>query len=368
MSEVDRITEIKDRAGTGAPNFTNGVNFAGSDSGISPHAHTEGNTEPSSPSNGDTWWDTDNAIYKVYMNNAWKDWLGTTAPAFSWGGDRGIVAGVATGSSKDLMYFDISGSGGNSTDFGDLTVERTYFGAGGSPTRAIFSGGYSNSAPYRSPVIDYVTPSSPGNCTDFGDLTAGRNVVCSATNGTSLLNAGGYTTSGYVDTVDYITVANTGNATDFGDLSAVGQGMHGGGVADATRAVFGGGIGGSTTNTIEYFTIATLGNATDFGDLLLAVARNTACSDTTRGVFCGGSGNHSPAYRNMDYITIQTTGNGTDFGDLTEQSTNSACTSNSTIGVHIAGDDMETYYNLKQIRQQVQEMHHEYNQGRYDKK
>ena len=61
--------------------------------------------------------------------------------------------------------------------------------------------------------------------------------------------------------------------------------MHGGGVADATRAVFGGGIGGSTTNTIEYFTIATLGNATDFGDLLLAVARNTACSDTTRGVF-----------------------------------------------------------------------------------
>ena len=40
MSEIDRITKITDRAGTGAPNFTFGVNFAGSDSGINPHTHT----------------------------------------------------------------------------------------------------------------------------------------------------------------------------------------------------------------------------------------------------------------------------------------------------------------------------------------
>ena len=60
MSEIDRITKITDRAGTGAPNFTFGVKFAGSDSGINPHTHTEGATEPSSPNNGDTWWDSDN--------------------------------------------------------------------------------------------------------------------------------------------------------------------------------------------------------------------------------------------------------------------------------------------------------------------
>ena len=76
MSEIDRITKITDRAGSGAPNFTFGVNFAGADSGINPHTHTESASEPGSPNNGDTWWDSDNDIYKVYMDNAWKDWLG----------------------------------------------------------------------------------------------------------------------------------------------------------------------------------------------------------------------------------------------------------------------------------------------------
>ena len=88
MSEIDRITEIKDRAGTGAPNFTNGVNFAGSDSGISPHTHTESANEPRSPSNGDAWWDSDNDIYKVYKDNAWKDWLEKSANATMEGGGK----------------------------------------------------------------------------------------------------------------------------------------------------------------------------------------------------------------------------------------------------------------------------------------
>ena len=344
MSEL-KVDTIVNLAGTGKPNLPVSPTLGGAAiSAANTYSYTSSGTEPSSPKNGAIWWDSSNNKVMVYINGEFKNIeLNGTYSSFDWGGDRGIVAGIASGSNKDLMYFDISGSGGNSTDFGDLTVERSNFGAGGSPTRACFSGGYSGATPNRNPTIDYVTPSSPGNCTDFGDLTAGRNVCASASNGTRLLNAGGYITTGYVNTVDYITVANTGNATDFGDLSGVGEGMHGGGVADLTRAVFGGGIGGSTTNTIDYFTIASTGNATDFGDLVLATSRNTGCSDATRGVFCGGSSAHSPAYRNMEYITIQTTGNGTDFGDLTESSSSAACTSNSTIGVHIAGDDMEKF-------------------------
>ena len=104
MSEIDRITKITDRAGTGAPNFTFGVNFAGSDSGISPHTHTVSASEPGSPNNGDTWWDSDNDIYKVYMDSKWKDWLGTTVAPFSWGGDRGVFAGGYASGFKTVSY------------------------------------------------------------------------------------------------------------------------------------------------------------------------------------------------------------------------------------------------------------------------
>jgi len=337
MSTI-KVDEIFGDLPTDAVDLPNKLKVGGI---LAEQGYTASGSEPSSPNNGDYWWDTGNDKLYRYMDGGFKELGVYTAPAgIAWGGDRGIVSG--TGSSyNDLLYFDISGSGGNSANFGDMTVDRTHHSAGGSSTRAIFSGGYSSSAPNRSPVMDYVTPSTPGNCTDFGDLTVGRNVVAAASNGTRLLNAGGYSTSGYGNIVDYVTVANTGNATDFGDLTGVGQGMHGGGVADATRAVFGGGIGGSTTNTIDYFTIATPGNGTDFGDLLLAVSRNTACSDATRGVFCGGSSAQS--YKNMEYITIQTTGNGTDFGDLLTASNAKACTSNSTIGIHISGVDMDKF-------------------------
>ena len=92
MSDVVGIEKITDRAGTGAPDFTNGFNINGSDSGISAFKHTESASEPGSPSNGDAWLDTDNNIYKVYINGEWKDWLGTTTPPASYFGDRAHYA------------------------------------------------------------------------------------------------------------------------------------------------------------------------------------------------------------------------------------------------------------------------------------
>ena len=44
MSEFN-TEDITDRAGTGKPNLTNGFNINGSDSGISPHKHTESANE-----------------------------------------------------------------------------------------------------------------------------------------------------------------------------------------------------------------------------------------------------------------------------------------------------------------------------------
>ena len=92
---------------------------------VSQFTHTVGTSEPSSPSNGDTWWNTDNDIYHVYMITNGKTWLGDTYSTFSWGGDRGVFAnGYENGNFRnDIDYFDIT-TAGNATDFGDTSSRK----------------------------------------------------------------------------------------------------------------------------------------------------------------------------------------------------------------------------------------------------
>ena len=332
MSEIDRVTEIKDRAGTGAPNFTFGVKFAGSDSGINPHTHTEGANEPGSPNNGDTWWDSANDLYKVYMDNAWKDWLGTSAPSFAYGGDRGISGGGKNNSnyqnSNIIEYWDMT-SAGNSSDFGDLTRSTAYHcGACSSTTRGLFFGGDTVD------VIDYIPIT--GNATDFGDLLATVDYIDSSSNGTRAVtyggDAGGTTPQ---NVMQYVTIANTGNATDFGDMHGARKGV--GAAGSATRGLYGGGLasGAQTADdTIQYITYDTTGNSTDFGNLTVGRRQGTATSNLVRAVWTGGY-NDGVGYSDViDYITIANTGNATDFGNLLAagESTNIGATCNGTVG------------------------------------
>tara|TARA_R110001606_G_scaffold196200_1_gene343829 strand:+ start:122 stop:1150 length:1029 start_codon:yes stop_codon:yes gene_type:complete len=75
MSELE-VTQITDRAGTGKPNLSQGFKVSGTlDTTLAP-TRTEGNTEPSTPANGDTWYDTDNDTYDVYLDGEWKRFLG----------------------------------------------------------------------------------------------------------------------------------------------------------------------------------------------------------------------------------------------------------------------------------------------------
>ena len=346
MSEFD-LEEITDRAGTGAPNFTYGFNINGSDSGISVFTHTEGATAPSSPSNGDTWWNTDNNSYHVYIDAGWKAWLGDTYASFNWGGDRGLIFGIGS-TYDDIMYFDITGSGGNSANFGDLTAARSTSSGGSSGSRVVFGGGYDSSDPNagRSSVIDYITPSSTGNATDFGDLTAGRNALQAVSNGTRCVFAGGYTNNQgvghakWTTAMDYVTIATTGNATSFGNLTALAYNLGGTGGSDSTRGLFMGGI--ETSNkSIDYITFATAGNAADFGDLINAMDRNSSCSDATRTVSFGGNTTFSPNRQNIEYVTTQTLGNATDFGDLSNSHSSSGCASNGTIAIAQSLQHME---------------------------
>ena len=383
MSEIDRITEIKDRAGTGAPNFTFGVKFAGSDSGINPHTHTEGANEPSSPNNGDTWWDSDNDLYKVYMDSAWKDWLGTSAAAASHYGDRGHKAGVSHTNTDRIEYWNMT-SAGNAADFGNLTV-------GGYARQGMASDGSRIYMPlYRDTTqIDFWASATLGNASDYGDLqygtfesdcesdgskallvhgyarsgsnnyidgignkieqftvgtgnagvtatdfgnqlTSGTQYMRCASNATRMLIAGGLTSS-VQDTIAYVTFATAGNAADAGDLnvSRYSHAAAGGGAGDI--GCFAGGNynnAGGYTNSIDQKNITNTNNATDFGDLLTTPYVFDGCANATKGHFVGGYDTVASGGSNvMQQITFATSGNATDFGDLLETGWNIAASS-----------------------------------------
>lgn len=350
MTEI-RADNLQDRAGSGKPDLDVTPTHSGGSAltTLNSYSYTSTGTKPSNPKNGALWWNSSAEEPNIYVNGDWYkitlNSSGTAYSPFSWGGDRGLVFGISS-SYNDIMYFDITGSGGGSANFGDLSAERQQMGAGSSGSRVVIGGGYdfadsANSG--RSPIIDYVTPSSTGNATDFGDLTAGRNVPQGVSNGTRCCFAGGYAnTVAWVDTIDYVTIATTGNATDFGDMTDVAYNLGGTGGSDSTRGLIMGGI--QTTNkSIDYITFATTGNAADFGDLILAVDRNSSCSDSTRTVSFGGASSHSPAYLNIEYVTTATTGNATDFGDLSGNGNHSSngCSSNGTIAIAQTAQHMD---------------------------
>lgn len=348
MSDVVGIEKITDRAGTGAPDFTNGFNVAGSDSGISPHAHTESANEPSSPSNGDAWWDSDNDIYKVYMNNEWKDWLGTTASSVDWKGTRGISFGGDPSGTviNTIQYVNISAGSGNSVDFGDLTSARDECKAASSGSRMICAGGIlTNSTIINN--IDYIASATAANSVDFGDLETGKRGMSVCGDGTYGIFMGGISQGGNdqgSNKIQRSTIATTGNATDFGDLTQSNI-RHSSSTNDATRGVRCGGSNhaGSHvfTNVMDYITMANAANATDFGDLLqdLMFGQDGVISDNTTGIFGGGYKNSGFAEENViQKITIQTTANSTDFGDMLHgYGISIAGTTDGTTGVYLGG-------------------------------
>ena len=320
MSTVDKIAKITDRAGTGGPNFTNGFTIGGVDSGLTPFSHTEGATEPSNPSNGDTWWDTANSVYYVRMNDAWQNWLGSVPLTAATYGNRGFRIGYYDASnviSNNIEYWDISASSGNAVDFGDITRNH-YRGCSASSGDYVYTiGGMVtfNGSSTASNVIDRFATATTGNATDVGDVNVTR-----AYDGVAEATISGgrvvYTHGAASGVIEYFAFSASTNASDFGDLDAnVGQC---GSAANDTRMLVGGGQVSSTVNNIQYITMGTLSNALDFGDLVHgATYRNfgVGTGGQDKAIFGDGTaGGYGSA--NMQYVDITTTGNASDFGDL----------------------------------------------------
>ena len=134
-------------------------------------------------------------------------------------------------------------------------------------------------------TIQYRTINSTSSgTTDFGNLTVGRTFCSSCSNGERGCTGGAENE----DTIDYITIATTGNASDFGDLTVARSTfscMSGDG-----RGVWFGGYGSNNAGqTIDYITIDTTGNATDFGNATATNREATSgCSNGSRGLSAGG--------------------------------------------------------------------------------
>jgi hypothetical protein len=250
-------------------------------------------------------------------------------------------------------------TGGDTTDFGDLSAGKAGLSAG-SNAHGGLNDGYQGTRFIDSPIggpvprgggvgdlsvkvggegaaavalIGFNIISTAGNENLFGDLTNGARYDTNGCAGDTRMFtwSGTLDGTGGVNSIDYLTFSHKGNTADFGDATETRQVA--GCLANSTRALGAGGATPSNSNVIDYITIATIGNASDFGDLTSARKGPGGLASTTRGVFGGGTGLSNV----MDYVTIASAGNATDFGDLTQARRSAGATSSSTRGVFAGG-------------------------------
>ena len=87
-------------------------------------------------------------------------------------GNKNTMPGVCSNFTRGLIGdassidFITYATTGNAADFGDMSVARGYLAGLNSSTRGVFAGG---ADPSIKNVIDYVTMTSLGNAVDFGD-------------------------------------------------------------------------------------------------------------------------------------------------------------------------------------------------------
>ena len=141
---------------------------------------------------------------------------------------RGIFAGGATYGSpgnypayKDTQVIDYItiASTGNAIQFGNL-VHTIGWGSGkcSNSTRGLFASGFDNDPATYQTKISYITIATLGDTTEFGDTTVARSYIAGMASPTRAVFAGGG--PGPKNVIDYVTIASTGNATDFGDMTA----------------------------------------------------------------------------------------------------------------------------------------------------
>ena len=151
MSEA-RINRISNELGTGGPIVSGITTFSGLNYFVPPKGTTA--ERPSNCPSGSIRFNTDSAHLEYFDGLQWLEMEAFNVEIGVSGalGNRGVFGGGFTpGATNTIEYITIS-TAGNSIDFGDLTVTRSYISGSSSSTRGLFSGGY-----LATNVIDYIT-------------------------------------------------------------------------------------------------------------------------------------------------------------------------------------------------------------------
>jgi len=181
----------------------------------------------------------------------------------------GLTTATAPYETTNMEYVTIA-STGNGTSFGNLT--RSVFGGGsaaGNTTRGIIAAGACNGGNNYTDIIQYFTWGTSGNTTNFGNASLQLAAHNGSSSSTRMVYGGGFGVNGVQRSqIEYVEIATTGNATSFGNMTVGRTGS--GSTSNKTRGLFMGGADSGTwtpKNTIEYITIATTGNGTSFGNI-----------------------------------------------------------------------------------------------------
>ena len=135
--------------------------------------------------------------------------------------------------------------------------------------------------------------------------------------------------------IELVNMMTGGNSTNFGDRTLTANNASA--CSSSTRALFCGGGDPSGNNTIDYVTIASEGDATDFGDAVGKRYSSGSCGSSTRGLTGGGN----PASNVIDYKEFSTVGDAIDFGDLNATQYGIASASSPTRGFWLGGTNLD---------------------------
>ena len=284
--------------------------------------------------------------------------MGVEIPSgVAWGGTRAVIMGgrVMYNSSVDvsttaIQYKSIT-SDGNTSDFGNLTVQRhAAKGSGSNVTRALMaSGGSDTGGSFTwNDTIDYVTVGSTGNASDFGnvDNDMGYGGRDGASNGTlCFLNGGNDGTLN--DDMEYITIASTGNGTDAGDLT---QGKNSQATSNAdTKYLIVGGYSGSgyALTEVDTHSFHTSNNATDYGNVSSFAVYNTGIASSQTRVVCAGGFTATGSWtrgNEIHYFPVASSADSTDAANMTTINAGSSGTSDATRGEFYGGQDHNAFF------------------------
>ena len=297
------------------------------------------NERPYAPKPGELYYNYDLKTIEFHDGHDWRQVDNTTRSGRSlFAGGRGDPG---SGSSIDYtqVYSMQVNTLGSVVDFGDLTLNQRYGGAGCSnSTRGIVGGGWQS--PVQNFEIEYFTLASGGNGIDWGQNNAGGWGSQGASSSTRGLNAGGgYPTA--TATIESIFFSTVGTKEDFGDISAIR--FRGDRACNSTvRGVFSGGYNPSLVSTMDAKDLHSTADTLEFGDLGRVHIGLSAASDSTRGVWMGGWAGAIPAGSGsdvaIDMITIATFGNAVEFGELSDERHGPGSCQNMTRGVVAGGN------------------------------